>query len=237
MGRQLTRRRLKWKVKFLLVFLVFVFFFAYAEANIRAAVRGIAENQMKIIGTEMMNDAVNEVLQQQEDISTLVKVHYNQNQQVGSIETDSMELNRLRTEITEQLLLQIRQMEVVDLPISLGSLTGNDLLTARGPEIHFQIYPNGNLTSKIISEFDSAGINQTRHRMILQLSMNVVCTIPFYRNQVTLNSEFVMAETIIVGEIPEYYTQVISEGKETLEQTDYYSSRAKTFENGAEQES
>lgn len=216
-------RRIKKKYKLILLLLVLVFFFAWAEAGIRSAVRTVSTNQARLIGADLINTAVSETLADNDvTYDSLVNVNYTGEAQVGAIEVDTIAIDRLRAQIDENLLGQLKTLDTMDLSVPLGTLLQSDLLTARGPKVAFKMFPSGSLESKIISEFDAAGINQTRHRIVLDIAVNVTSVVPFYRNQTPVHSEFVMAETIVVGQIPSYYTKVVSEDEQTISKINDY---------------
>lgn len=217
-----TQKR-RWKIKFILIAVILCVFFLYSEAGIRSVIRSVAEKESKSIATQIIGEAVWEVTSKLNlQYDDLVKVGRGEQQIVTSIEVDSLKVNQIRSSIVSAITEKLKQMDVQSYEIPLGNLIGNDFLSGRGPNIKLKLLPKGNMSSKIISEFDSAGINQTRHRIVLQLSVEMMISIPFYRLNTQVSSEFIIGETIIVGEVPEYYTQVVSEDETALEKANNY---------------
>ena len=93
--------------------------------------------------------------------------------------------------------------------IPLGTLSGNQFLNNRGPKIRIELDISSAVYSKISSEFISAGINQTLHRITLTISTDIYFIMPWYRSSGGYQTEFILAETIIVGKVPDAYTNVI----------------------------
>ena len=104
----------------------------------------------------------------------------------------------------------------------MGTLTGVPWLSARGPSVSIKMIPQGVIKAQFVSEFVSAGVNQTHHRLIMNVSMTASAVIPGFTSQVEVLSDFLIAETVIVGDVPEYYTQIITSDEEILEKTDAY---------------
>ena len=89
--------------------------------------------------------------------------------------------------------------------IRMGTLTGTDFLADRGPAVQLRIIPVSSVSSSITNEFVSGGINQTLHRIMMQLVVDISIVLPGYSTTTTVVSEFCIAETIIVGSVPESY--------------------------------
>ena len=98
------------------------------------------------------------------------------------------------------------------LPISLS---GVQLFSGRGPDLNLKVVPAGYMTSEIENRFDTAGINQTRHQIMLKMDMRVMAIIPGYSVSTDIHTEYCLAETVIVGTVPEAFTQV-ADGNDEL---------------------
>lgn len=216
--------RLKSRAKLVLILLVLIFFLIYLDSGMRSVIRTVSSAKANRIGTEIIQSSVSEVIEKSKlDYEDLSQITYDENRHVTAIEVDSVKLNLVRGEITKEIAAEIEKLDTTELGIPLGTLFGNEFLAARGPKIPLKMYPSGYLESQIVSQFDEAGINQTRHRILLNISVNISCTVPFYRTVSTIKSEFIMAETVIVGEVPEYFTKVVTEDRELLQNVNDYS--------------
>ena len=89
--------------------------------------------------------------------------------------------------------------------IPLGSFTGSKLLSGIGPEIPFRMSSVGNVETDLRSEFSSAGVNQTLHRIYLQVECNVAILTPFNVIEKKIANQVLLAEAVIVGTVPETY--------------------------------
>lgn len=86
-----------------------------------------------------------------------------------------------------------------------GNFTGNNLLSGYGPDIKVKVIPQGTVTTEFKTEFLSAGINQTRHRVYLNVSGTMYVTAPFMEDEMTIDTGVTIAETVLIGDVPEFY--------------------------------
>ena len=131
----------------------------------------------------------------------LCQISYDENGKIASMVYDTVELNRLLSvlELTATDALSGKQ-NTVSLP--LGTLIGTELLSGRGPNIPLRISALGYVQAACSSEFSSAGVNQTQHRIVVTMTATVNVYVPFYTDNFTVTREFFIAETILVGEVP-----------------------------------
>lgn len=217
------RHKIRFKIKLICVFIVLVIAFIQFQSTIKQTIHQVTSYHLKVTGTQMINESVKTALDENNAAyEKMVTIVYDEQKTVSTIETNSMEINRVRSNLTTSILEKLTALPVSDLKIPLGTLMGSSILSARGPMIEFKIMPGGYMNSKIISNFDAAGINQTRHRLTLEITMDLSCFIPLYSNSVTVSSEFVIGETIIVGKVPQYYTKVVSEDDQLISKINDY---------------
>lgn len=145
------------------------------------------------------------------EYSTLVNLSTNNDGEVISVESNVMNINRLKTEVAERVEREIERLSAVNIEIPVGTLTGVQLLHGRGFNVGMTVQPLGYATTSIISEFSAAGINQTLHRIIIEISADVDAIIPGFSTRVPVTTDIVAAETVIVGRVPDAYTHVVTE--------------------------
>ena len=163
------------------------------------------------IVSSIINGAVTEELENRKvNYSQLVKLTSNNDGEVVSIESDITNINKLKTNIASRIGRELKRLPLVDFDIPLGTLTGIQLLYGKGFNIDMSLQPMGFAKTKIISEFTEAGINQTRHRILVEVKVNVDTIIPGFTTDVQVVTSIVAAETIIIGRVPDAYTHVVS---------------------------
>lgn len=181
------------------------------ELSFRPVIETVSANECHLTVSEMINTAVSEELSR-EDISytRLVQLSTNPDGEIISVESNVVNINKLKTGITQRLEAELRAMESADIGIPVGTLSGISLLHGRGFEVGMAIKPIGYPQTKIVSEFTEAGINQTRHRIIIEITVDADAVIPGFSSEVSVSTSIIAAETIIVGRVPDAFTHVVS---------------------------
>ncbi len=209
MGRRKIRRRRRSgrRLKALLVLALPVLLCAmtlrWADGRLRAQLHALAAMQASSAQEHAMADAVLHALS---DVQSDALVHIFQNDagQIVSIQTDALAVNRLKGQIAMTASGALTTgAHTVRIP--LGSLTGLDLLAGRGPGIAVRVQTAGYASAEIRSAFTSAGINQTLHRMTLDVSAVLTISMPHNIHKQALHYDVCIAETVIVGMTPDVY--------------------------------
>ena len=215
--RRRKRRHLKIQMKFCFVIVMLcisLMLFNHAIDNLFA---NVTKDQIHNIGTRILNQSVTQLLED-ESVSPdqMVEIRYQDNQSISSISVNAEQVNLVRNKITDSVLGQLHDEGIESIQIPLGSLSNFWFFSAKGPMVNFDIYPIGYLKSSITSEFDDAGINQTRHRLVLHLSLDLMCVGLMHRETVTIDSEYIISETLIMGETPQQYAQLLFEDQQEI---------------------
>ncbi len=200
-------RNIKWGRA--LALLILLGTFIGVDMGIRPMVKASAASQTQIAVNRMIQRAVLEVLE--EDglrYQSFVSLQQNLNGETTALTTDTVLINRLQGELLEKILQTLQETRQITLQLPLGSLTGSQFLAGRGPLVTLRLRPVGLVKTKIINQFDEAGINQTRHRIQLQVTVDMLSLLPGYRISSQAQSNIILAETIIVGLVPDAYTEV-----------------------------
>ena len=166
--------------------------------------------------SRVINDAVLAELENEDaDYSKLVTLTTNADGEVISLESNVMNINKLKTRIAQRLEREIERLSEIDIQIPIGTLLGIQLLHGKGFSVGMTVQPMGFATASIISEFSEAGLNQTLHRLVIEIKADVDAIIPGFSTRVPVKTTIVAAETVIVGRVPNAYTHVVA--SETLD--------------------
>lgn len=161
--------------------------------------------------SRVINNAVLAELENEDaDYSKLVNLTTNADGEVISLESNVMNINKLKTRIVQRLEREIERLPEVDIQIPIGTLLGIQLLHGKGFSIGMTVQPMGFATASIISEFSEAGLNQTLHRIVIEIKADVDAIIPGFSTRVPVKTTIVAAETVIVGRVPNAYTHVVA---------------------------
>ncbi len=151
--------------------------------------------------------AVNEAIENGEiDYSMLVDFEKDSEGRVTALKSNMAAFNRLQARIADDILLRLSEVSTTELSIPLGTLSGSSLLAGRGPAVKIRMQTVGSTTASFRNTFTSAGINQTRHQILLDVNVNMSILLPGFRASTKVTNEISVAETVIVGSVPQTYT-------------------------------
>lgn len=179
------------------------------EQNLTKVVLSLAQAQARAMAVRILNEAAAELLSTGGvTYDSLMHVTADGSGQVRLIQANTPEMNRLAAQVSllAQEKLQGTKDQAVRVP--LGSAVGLTLFAGAGPKIEVRILPVGSVHAEFHTDFQTAGINQTRHRVSLALTAQVQLVIPTGAKTVEATTQVAMAESIIVGEVPETFTDV-----------------------------
>ncbi len=200
------------KYLFLSVCIAFMAYLSYLYLfQFRPVFITMARNQANSLAVQAINQSVSEVMQQTsyEDLISLMK---GENDKITAIVSNIVTMNRLKSQLVLHIDRNIQQIENLTLRIPVGTVLGIDFLSGIGPRMQLSILATGLTKADFVNQFDDAGINQTRHRIVLKVDTSINILIPNY-NPVTasVSTQIPIAETVIVGEVPEAYNNLETE--------------------------
>ena len=171
-------------------------------------IQELAQTQIKNTTSDLANDAI---AKQMSDgtiqYDRIVFFEKDLNGRITALKTNMSEVNRLKTDILNIINDEILALDTSDLGIPLGSLFLPELLSGKGPAIPVHILSIRNSDAVFESSFIQAGINQTLHKLIMLVTVDVAILVLGQTSSFTINSEVVVAETVIVGDVPETFLQ------------------------------
>lgn len=173
----------------------------------------------------LIEETINERLEGKEnqtEYSSLIEVTYSQYGTVTSVKSNTPLINRLKSDLVTSINRSLADNRTDSVSISMGTLSGFPFLQGTGPLVEMRTEPEGYASAVFISEFTDAGINQTRHRIIMRTTVDAVTFIPMYTVETEISTDFLIAETIIVGDIPESYTHVIGASNDVIDKINDY---------------
>ena len=171
-------------------------------------IRDLARTQVMNSTSDLTNDAI--AKQMADGIIQYDRIVYFEkdlNGRITALKTNISEVNRLKTDILNIINDEILALDTSDIGIPLGSLIFPELLSGKGPAIPVHILSIRNSDAVFASNFSQAGINQTLHRLNMEVTIDVAVLVLGETSSFTMSSEVVVAETIIVGQVPQTYLQ------------------------------
>ena len=203
--------------KLIALALILLGLFFLADLRFRPIVETVNAYECHSAVTNIIDNAVMAELEREgADYSRLVNLTTNAEGEIISLESNVMSINRLKTGISGRIERELERISAIGIDIPIGTLVGIELLHGRGFSVGMSVEPLGYATTTIISEFTQAGINQTLHRIVIQIDAEVDAIIPGYSARVPVSTSIVAAETIIVGRVPEAYTHVVTTSEDLV---------------------
>ncbi|MBQ9167998.1 MAG: sporulation protein YunB [Oscillospiraceae bacterium] len=171
-------------------------------------IRNLAETQVKNSTSDLINDAIDKQIEDGNiQYDRIVYFEKDLNGRITALKTNMSEVNRLKTDILNIINDQILALDTSDLGIPVGSLFLPEVLAGKGPSIPVHILSIRNSDASFSSHFSEAGINQTLQQLIMDVSVDVAVLVLGETNSFTVSSQVVVAETIIVGDVPQTFLQ------------------------------
>lgn len=182
--------------------------FVLFRGKYRPVIRSLAETQVKNATSDLTNDAIaKQIAAGNIAYDRIVYFEKDLNGRITALKTNIGEINRLKTDILNIINDEILALDTSDIGIPLGSLILPEFFSGKGPVIPVRILSIRNSDAVFASDFSQAGINQTLHRLNMQVSIDVAVLVLGQASSFTVNSEVVVAETVIVGEVPDTFLQ------------------------------
>lgn len=189
----------------LLLSLLSMVFLTFADLRLKPVVINAARSRARLFASDVISRSVDAAVA--ESTGSFINVIYGEDG-ISAIETNVTGISRLRADSILNIRGEISDIDRMTLDIPLGNLAGGMLLTGRGFPVRIKLVPIGDVSGEIYSEFSETGINQTLHRIYLRVrvSMNMIVASDTVRLE--LADDILVAETVIVGRVPDAYTAI-----------------------------
>jgi len=180
----------------------------YLERNLTEVVLSLANARARSLAVQSLNEAAEETVQSGVGYDQLMNVTTGADGSVRLIQANTAEMNKLAARASIIAQQRLESLEGQSISVPLGSALGLTIFAGSGPRIRVQILPVGSVTTRFDTEFQTAGINQTRHKVLLTLSATIQLVIPTGASVVEASTQVAVAESIIVGQVPDSFVDV-----------------------------
>lgn len=208
-------RKYKLIVKTVIAVVLFTVLSRYFKNNMVPVVISTCEQQVHAIGINAINNAAGIVITEDLSYDDLFSVEKNSNGDITLIQARSTKINRIARELARLTQYNLESSPSSELSIAIGTFTGITLLIGVGPRVEITINPIGVANCDFVSEFVSAGINQTVHKIYIVIEVEIEVALPIDDLDVEVVSEILVCENLIVGKVPETYIN-LAKSNETL---------------------
>ena len=164
----------------------------------------MAQYRVQTLVTHAANQAIIEEMEKTSlSYGDLITVSRDEKGDVSLLSYNSLEVNRLRSQITSSVIEKVSKISETDIYIPIANITNFDYIQNKGPRLCFTITPSAYVETDIESDFEHMGINQVNHRIYIVLRVTASALIPNYSTEVKFETKVCVAQTVIIGKVPE----------------------------------
>lgn len=199
-----NKKTIKKSITFSIIIIIAVFTAIIIIGSINPIFETLCTKEAKSIATVISNEKATEVMRNY-SYDDLINIEKDTNGNIAMVKSNVITLNEIISDVAVKIQDSLNKLENQDVYINIGSFTGVKLFAGYGPRMRFQIVPIGNIDTNYISELSDAGINQTLHRIYLDVRCKVKILTPFEAIEEEIVNQVILAENVIVGTIPDTY--------------------------------
>ncbi len=193
-----------------------------AAMHLKPILTSLATARVSNTVNGIVSAAVNETIYSGDvDYDRLISFEKDNEGHITAVKSNMAEFTRLQSAIIADILEKLSEVTTRELSIPLGTLTGTPLLAGRGPLISVRMQSVGSSSAHFENAFTSAGINQTKHQIYLVVDVYVSILLPGFSTMTKVSNTYAVAETVIVGLVPDNYTY-FSNGENMADNAEEY---------------
>lgn len=196
------RKRIIWLT---IVILLAIGIFAYFNNYVNPTIIKTNIAVIKAKTNETINSSITTSLSNKDLYDNLISIKYDADGNITSITANSFNANKINNQILTDCQNKLSNTTDLSFDVALGCFSGVPLLNNIGPKIKIKMLPIGNIQSSFKSSLTSLGINQTYHAIYLNYTVSVSVLLPGFDRNVTISSQILIGESIIVGKVPQVY--------------------------------
>lgn len=199
------RKKKHTKLKiFVAITLIIVAIFCYFDFYVNPQIVSTNTAYIKSVAIKSINEGIQETLALS-DYDNLVSIEKDDSGKVNLIKVNSENANKLNCDIINATQLALESSTNMSVSIPFGTFTGIPLLNGIGSGVSIKLVPIGSSSTKFVSQFSSVAINQSCHKIFLNISATICVLLPLYTQNITVTTQVLVGECIIVGEVPSVY--------------------------------
>ena len=194
----------KKKLTIFIILIIALFSFNIIWHAINPIFEALCDDEARAIATKITNEQTSKVLNQY-NYDSFFSIEKDKNGDIQMINANILKINLVISDIALNIQNALEENENNDIYIAMGSLTGIRIFSGSGPKIPIRLANIGNITTDLRSEFISQGVNQTLHRVYMEIETKVNILTPISTIERSINNQVLIAENVILGEIPSTY--------------------------------
>ncbi|ADL11954.1 sporulation protein YunB [Acetohalobium arabaticum] len=192
----------------LIATLLFAFLFVILiEIKLRPIFHSISKTKVSTMVTKLVNQAIQQK-SKEFTYGDLVKLKTDAEGNVVFMQPNIQKINHVSSRLALEIQSSLKKIKGKDIELPLLQVFGIDILADYGPKLDVRVIPYSSINTDIVDYFQSAGINQTRHKIDLQVIVNTRVVIPFLSEDIQIDTTVPLTEAVIVGDVPEVYVDL-----------------------------
>lgn len=191
---------------------VFIGSFIYVDTSLRPTITVLAETKALELANRSINKAVGEIVKDKISYSDLMNTRLDSDGKITMIQANTIMMNKIASDVALQIQDELKQVKTTTSYIPIGTALGSPILAKYGPQLKVSIEPIGTVSVDFKTNFESSGINQSRHSIYLQAKTQVKVVIPLTTTTKEVKAQIPICETIIVGDVPNSYVNIPDNG-------------------------
>ncbi len=201
----------KWFILLLICGVLLSYGIFFTERIIKPAIASISEIKARSMIVQTVNDVVREKYQSESGFENLLDIKTDEAGKVTLVQANSAAMNKLSYNLAWEIQQRLRNIDEERVQIPIGSILGNQILSQTGPRIKLKVLPLGTAKIDFKTELTEAGINQTKYKIYLVVVNTAKVVVPFSDKQIQVETTLLVAEAVILGEIPDSFIYVPKE--------------------------
>lgn len=207
-GKRGQGKRGQWFLLLIVLLALIGYSFFFMERIVKPTIASVGETKARAMLTQTVNDVVWEKFTGDIESVKLLDIKTDSEGNVTMVQADSVAMTQLSYDLIGRVQDRIKYMEEEKVVVPLGTIIGSQILSQTGPKVNLKVLPLGTAKIAFKTEFEEAGINQTKYKVYLEVACQAKVLVPFSVNKIKVETVLLVAEVIIVGNVPETYIHV-----------------------------
>lgn len=195
----------------ILILSILIGSFIYVDNSLRPTITVLAETKALELANRSINKAVAEVVKDKINYSDLINTKLDSQGKITLMQSNTIMMNKIASDVALLIQEELKQVKTTTSYIPIGTALKSPILAKYGPQLKVSIEPIGTVSVDFKTDFESSGINQTRHRIYLEAKTQVKVVIPLTTSTKEVKAQIPICETVIIGDVPNSYVNIPKE--------------------------
>lgn len=200
------KKKKRSKLAICIIFFAFIFsFFMYYKKFVHPIIFNYTKAKINALTEQAVNMAVSNVINQSLNYDSIIDLSYTSSGDIAFVHANQYVINSITREVVKNAQQNMATLGEDGVSVPIGSFTGISIFNGRGVPVKLQMVPVGIVSSNFESKFYSVGINNTLHRLYLDITAKVEIILPLNNTTITTKQSVLLCEGVIIGKVPEVY--------------------------------